>query len=292
MTERSEGGGRVGMSRRRVLRAGGGGVLAVAAAGVGVELVEHDRLPGRTLLHRLLGNGDGTPFPDGPPGELVSGRFTSVARHGAGTGWTVAYPHGTATDAALPVLLVLHGRGGDHTTAFTDLGMDRFLSASGQSFAIATVDGGEGYWRPEPSGADAGRMVVDELLPLLAGRGLEVARPALAGWSMGGYGALRLAGLDLVDAASVAALSPAVHRREPTSADDVLGHPDRLRGVPVLVGVGEGDAYRPVDDDLVDGLRRAGVHVDFHGGPGAHQARYWRTYVPALLEFTARHLSG
>ncbi|GAA1942637.1 alpha/beta hydrolase [Nocardioides marmoribigeumensis] len=285
-----------GLSRRALLRAGGG-VVGLAAAGLVLgELVEEDRLPGRARLHELIGNGEGTPFPEGPRGELVSGSFDSAARRGTATGWTVAYPHGTPTDAALPVLVVLHGRGGDHTTAFTDLGLDRYASAAvaggARPFAIATVDGGTGYWRPEPSGADAGRMVADELLPLLARRGLDVERPALAGWSMGGYGVLRLAGLDLVPATSVATLSPAVHRDEPTSADDVLGHPERLVGVPVQVNVGAGDPYRPVDDDLVEGLRRAGVDVELHGGPGAHEARYWRTYVPGLLDFTLRHLAG
>ena len=38
-------------------------------------------------------------------------------------------------------------------------------------------------------------MVVDELLPLLADHGLRTDAIGLMGWSMGGYGALRLAGL-------------------------------------------------------------------------------------------------
>ena len=285
------------LSRRTVLRAGAGLVGLAAAGLVAGELVEEDRLPGRTRLYDVLGrNGPGTPFPDGPGGTLVSGSFVSAARRGARTGWTVAYPHGTPTDARLPVLVVLHGRGGDHTTAFTDLGLDRYVSAAvaggARPFAVATVDGGQGYWRPEPGGADAGRMVVEELVPRLARRGLRVERPALAGWSMGGYGALRLAGLRLLPATSVATLSPAVHHDEPSARDDVLDHPERLLGLPVQVSVGEGDSFRPIDDELVAGLRRAGVAVEFHGGPGAHHARYWRTYVPGLVDFTARHLSG
>ncbi len=284
-------------SRRRVLRAGAG-LAGLAAAGLlAGELVEEDRLPGRTRLYEALRrNGPGTPFPDGPAGTLVQGSFVSAARRGRPTGWTVAYPHGVPTHARLPVLVVLHGRGGDHTTAFTDLGLDHYLSAAvvggAAPFAVATVDGGEGYWRPEPDGADAGRMVVEELVPRLAGRGLRADRPALAGWSMGGYGVLRLAGLGLLPVTSVATLSPAVHREEPSERDDVLGHPERLVGVPVQVSVGEGDAYRPIDDELVERLRWAGVDVDFHGGPGAHRARYWRTFVPDLVDFTVRHLTG
>ena len=38
-------------------------------------------------------------------------------------------------------------------------------------------------------------MVTDELLPILQQRGYDTTRIGLLGWSMGGYGALRLAGL-------------------------------------------------------------------------------------------------
>ncbi len=55
-------------------------------------------------------------------------------------------------------------------------------------FAIATVDGGTTYWHPRPNGEDAGGMVVDEFLPLLAEQGLRTDRSAFHGWSMGGYG--------------------------------------------------------------------------------------------------------
>ena len=69
------------------------------------------------------------------------------------------------------------------------------VAAGAPPFAIATVDGGTSYWHPRPSGDDASAMVVDELLPLLADHGLRTDDLGLMGWSMGGYGALRLAGL-------------------------------------------------------------------------------------------------
>ena len=57
-------------------------------------------------------------------------------------------------------------------------------------------------------------MVVDEFLPMLAERGLLAGpgdRIGLLGWSMGGYGALRLAALLGADrVAAVAAVSPAM----------------------------------------------------------------------------------
>ncbi len=38
-------------------------------------------------------------------------------------------------------------------------------------------------------------MVLDEFVPLLGGRGLKIHRIGLMGFSMGGYGALRLGGI-------------------------------------------------------------------------------------------------
>jgi predicted esterase len=41
----------------------------------------------------------------------------------------VSYPPGTPRNASLPVLIALHGNGGNHLSAFGDhLGLDRFLA--------------------------------------------------------------------------------------------------------------------------------------------------------------------
>src|SRR5215469_14006275 len=58
---------------------------------------------------------------------------------------------------------------------------------------VVSVDGGANdYWHPRRSGSDAGAMVINELLPMLAGHGIDTSRVAFLGWSMGGYGAVRL----------------------------------------------------------------------------------------------------
>jgi lipoyl(octanoyl) transferase len=84
-------------------------------------------------------------------------------------------------------MVSLHGFGGDHTTAIDELGMDRFLPAAVAHgvppFAIATVDGGTTYYHPRPSGEDAGAMVLDEFLPMLADHGLDTRRVPFQGWS-------------------------------------------------------------------------------------------------------------
>ena len=63
------------------------------------------------------------------PGALVSGVFLSRKRGGVPTGWSIAYPPGHDPGAALPVLVALHERGGDHTKTFGgSLHLDRFLA--------------------------------------------------------------------------------------------------------------------------------------------------------------------
>jgi len=297
----------VSVSRRRLLTGGAALTVAAVAGAVGVE----DRvLPGRTWAYAHLGlDGPAGRIPDVAPGRLVSGSFVSRARLGRRVGWGVAYPPGAPRSASLPVVVVLHGRGGDHTSAFGhNLGLDRFLAQATSRgvppFAVAAVDGGDTYWHARGSGEDAAAMVVDELLPLLAGQGLRARRSdrvGLLGWSMGGYGALAIAGALGADrVAAVVAESPALWTSyddtAPGAFDDaadfarhtVVGHPVGLRGIDVRIDCGTGDPFYPVVRDYVASLRPAPA-----GGfePGGHTMGYWRRMAPPQLAFLGHHLS-
>ena len=272
----------------------GAGASGLSALGAGWAM-DSGLLPGRTTLRAVLGrNDEGAPIPDVPRGNLVSGSFESAARLGRRTGWTICWPHGTEAGTRLPVLVMLHGHASDHHAAFKGLGMDRFLGRAvdrGMApFAIASVDGGRDYWRPAPDGSDAGRMVVEEFVPLLAEQGLDTDTLSIGGWSMGGYGSLRIAGLRLLPVRSVATFAPALHYSE--DGNDVLRNPQRLAGLPVQVSVGRGDMFWRIDQRYIASLRAAGVRPEVHTGSGAHTQRFWRTFVPGLLHFTARHLSS
>ncbi|HEY9334820.1 MAG TPA: alpha/beta hydrolase-fold protein, partial [Kribbella sp.] len=163
------------------------GVAAVAALETGV-------VPGRARVHDLLGlTGPDGVVPDVPAGPAVSGSFDSFGRR-TKVGYSILYPHGYDAAAELPVVLVLHGRGGDHTSAVNDLGIDRYLTSAVRAgtppFALATVDGGrDSYWHRRADGNDPGFMLDQEFLPLLARRGLRTSSFGVLGWSMGGYGA-------------------------------------------------------------------------------------------------------
>lgn len=280
-----------GMTRRAALLTGVG-VLAVAGSvAAGVDRLTADRLP--------------PGVPHDKPGALVSGSFVSARRGGLRTGWSVAYPPG-APHRKLPVLVVLHGRGGDHRSAFAGLHLDRYLARTVRQgsapFAVATVDGGDhSYWHPR-RGDDAAAMVVEEFLPVLAARDLDVRRIGLLGWSMGGYGALYLGTqLRRPRICVLIAESPALWQHSWQSAagafDDaadfdahtVLGRQHRLAGIPLRIDCGASDGFAPITREL-----QATLTPPPAGGiePGGHDEAYWRSQALAQLEFAARHLAA
>ncbi len=277
------------ITRRAVLL----GSLA-ATAGIGCLAVEDGR-------HWWHSTGSAAGLPKSSGGRKVSGRFSS-ARLGRSCGYTICYP-GTAVER-LPVVVVLHARGANHRTAFDTLGMDRFLKAAGYRFALASVDGGDTYWHHRADGTDAGAMVVDEFLPLLAAHGLDTHRIGFFGWSMGGFGALWLSGvLGAGRVAAATALSPALwHRAADTAAGafddpadfaahDVFGQARKLTGIAVRIDCGADDGFYPAARDYLRLIRtelRPAPTGSF--APGGHTVAYWRQTVPAQLAVLAHQL--
>ena len=277
-----------------MLLGGTAGVGAVAGAG---WLVEEDVLPGRSRFYSALGlNGDGAPIPDAEPGELVTGSFRSEFRNGTEVRWAVSYPVGASVRARLPVVLVLHGSSGTSRTAFDQQGLDRFrtlvVRGGAPPFVLAAVDGGNGGWRPQADGTDPSRMLLEEFLPRLEDRRLDVDRVALHGWSLGGQGALRLAGLRLLPVRAVTVSSPALVAVPDGTPprEDVLGHPERLDGIPLRVDCGRGDPFYPAVHEFVESLADLDPPPESSFGPGGHTGPYWRTVAPAQLTFAGERL--
>jgi len=226
---------------------------------------------------------------------VTEGSFASRYRQ-TEVQWGLAAPRGVEP-ADLPVLLYLHGLGGDHRVPFDYLHLDRDLQAwaddGGSPYAVATIDGGTDWWKPLPDGTDAGRMLVDEYLPLLSDHGLDVDRLAVGGASMGGYGALRLAGSDEVSVRCVSAVAPALGDPIARSGllSDVSQHPELLRGVPVQLAVGEADDFRTVDLAYADALRQAGVTITSSTYPGGHSRDAMQVFSPQVIAFAGAHLT-
>jgi enterochelin esterase-like enzyme len=302
----------VSLTRRRVLALGLGGAAAVAAAGTaGFELVSHGVLPGKTTLAEYDG-ACSVPSPQldyARPGPSFSGSFFSAARHRT-VGYTIAYPPGHGPGDELPLVVALHGYGGNHAHALAGMSPAQAvaLKAGGQllaPMAMVTVDGGGGYWNPHP-GDDPMAMVVGELIPFCRRRGL--GRPpqpiGVMGISMGGYGALLFAEKYPRLFAVAAAISPAIWTSydqaraanagayasaRDFASDDAVTHTSALAQLPVRVASGYDDPFYPGVQALARALPRGAV---VHFGPGCHTGTFALQQEPPTLEFVARHLAA
>lgn len=291
------------LSRRAVLL---GGTAAGAVAVGGAAAVQQGSLPGRPWLQEHLGlNGEDGVIPrDVDPVLAVQNTFRSEHMNGR-VPFTLLYPPDSGRP--LPVVVALHGLGQHHDQVASSLGLGAYLAQAIEDgvppFAIALPEGGSSYWHPKPDG-DTGAMVTDELLPVLTEYDVDVSRIGMLGWSMGGYGALRLSGILGPDrVAAVAAASPAIWSDpDDTSsagfadADEyrqytVVGHQDDLAGIPVRIDIGTGDPfYRDVEDYVQAFPPDADVTSTFE--PGGHTAGYWRRMLPAQLAFLGERVGS
>jgi enterochelin esterase-like enzyme len=299
-------------SRRRVLALGLGGAAALVAAGAtGVELVSHGVLPGQQELDQL----DGACSVAAPPlrfstlGETRSGSFFSHARRRQ-VGYTIGWPPGHGPGSPLPLVVMLHGFGANHTNALTAMSPSQAvaLEVDGRALppmAMVTADGGGGYWHPHP-GDDPMAMVVSELIPMCRQLNLGNAPRGIGsmGISMGGYGALILAEKYPDVFAAVAAIGPAVwtsygqaRAANPgaytSAADfadyDAVTNAGALADTPVRVASATDDPFHPGVEALAAALPRSAV-IDF--STGCHTGPFFTAQEPPSLEFLAAHLSA
>jgi enterochelin esterase-like enzyme len=297
-------------TRRHALTMAVGGV-AVGLAGsiTGVELVAHGVLPGKTWLDTFDGAcaAPGPALEFSPHGPSVSGSFASRARQRE-VGYTIGYPPGHRSGDELPLVVMLHGFGGDHEDALVGMSPAGAvaLNVDGEPLppmALVTVDGGNGYWTPHP-GDDPMTMVVDELVPLCQrlGLGRPPQRIAAMGISMGGYGALLFAEKFPSLFTAVAAISPAIwtsygqaDAANPGAyasaasfdANDAVTHTATLAGRPVRVAAGYDDPFFPGVQALARALP-AGATTYFGGG--CHTSPFFLQQEPLSLAFLGQHL--
>jgi S-formylglutathione hydrolase FrmB len=299
-------------SRRRLLTLGLGGAVALVAAGVaGVELVSHGVLPGQQELDQL----DGACSVATPPlrfprlGETRNGSFFSQARHRQ-VGYTIAWPPGHGPGSPLPLVVMLHGFGANHTNALTAMSPVQAvaLEVGGRALpplAMVTADGGGGYWHPHP-GDDPMAMVVSELIPMCRQLNLGNAphRIGSMGISMGGYGALILAEKHPDVFGAVAAIGPAVwtsysqaRAANPgaytSAADfadyDAVTNASALADTPVRVASASDDPFHPGVEALAAALPRSAI-VEF--SQGCHSGPFFTAQEPPSLEFLGAHLNA
>lgn len=200
-----------------------------------------------------------------------------------------------AAGAAAPVVVVLHGKGGDASHAFRIMKLNEHVRETG--LTLASVDGGDYYWHARRGGIDTGAMVVDDFLPLVRRETGYEGKVAFLGWSMGGYGSLLLAselGPDAVFAvvAESAALwtepglsaEGAFDDREDFEAHDVFDRTRVLSSVPVRMDCGRSDPFVPGNQAFGQALPSAELTFD----KGGHTAEYWTSHGGPQLEWVRR----
>lgn len=278
------------LTRRALLRMGAGASLG--AAGVFA-------LSG--LLDPIEPQAAPAPFEPPTAGKTLptrlTGSFVSAARGGIKTNYVIAMPPGQ-TGMLRPVI-ALHGMDGD-ANQMLDMGVGdglaQLVKQGKPPFAVVGVDGGNTYWHKRTSGEDSGAMVLDELLPMLSTMGFDTSRVGFMGWSMGGYGALRLgAKLGPSRTAGICAVSPALYTSYATSApgafdsnDDfvqnsVVGLPT-LNSIPLRVDCGNFDRFYFATKEFVYQLKTQPAGSFSLGG---HDIAYWRSQLPGELAWMA-----
>lgn len=266
------------LSRRAALR------LGVGAAAIGA-------------LSRTLPAGADPAAP-----TMTSGTFVSVARGGVPTNWAIARPPGQTRP--LRAVIALHGKGSDAATVMAggvEQGLAQAVGAGLPPFAVVAVDGGGGYWHRRASGEDSGAMVLNELIPMLADKGLDTSRVGFLGWSMGGYGALLLgARLGPGRTAAICAVSPALWLSSGATApgafdgaadfnaNSVFGLP-ALGSIPVRIDCGTSDPFYDATKQFI-----AQLPTPPAGGfsAGGHDAAFWSAQLPGELAWMAPLLTA
>lgn len=285
------------VSRRDILRLG----VGVAAGAVGAFALGAATSAGPSLTMTSVGAPLAPPPPRQPPPAAAptytSGSFVSAARGGVDTGWAIARPPGQT--APLRPVIALHGKGADAAQVMAggvEQGLADAVAAGLPPFAVVAVDGGGSYWHRRTSGEDSGAMVLDELLPMLDGQGLDTSRVGFLGWSMGGYGALLLgARLGPARTAAICAVSPALWTSAGAAAPGAFDGPAdyeansvwgraEFASIPIRVDCGTGDPFYAATREFV-----AQLPTPPAGGfsPGGHDGGFWSAQLPAEITWLA-----
>lgn len=293
------------ITRRSLLHAGGG-VTAAGALSAAVGCSSEAKPKAKP---RPKATFEPPVIPKVPSGKIVEGVMLSPHAPGLTIAWTVIRPHGVPDQQRLPVVIALHGLGGDHNT-FRNVTMlpaylTDYVRRGGEPFAVATMNGFASWYHPRTTGGEAGSdfgaVVTDTLIPTLALRKdlrLETERVGLYGFSMGAYGALRIAGLlGPKRVFAVAASSPALFdvwkdvkyaAFEDKDAFEKYGTTFRqgeLRDIPVRIECGEDDEFAEATRHYISGLLS-----DPEGGifPGRHDAQFTMKHLPDTLDFLGK----
>jgi len=221
------------------------------------------------------------------------------------------HPHAWQEPPAL--LYLLHGLSDDHTIWCRRTSIERH--AADYNLAIVMPDANKSFYCDMAHGSDYWRFF-DEELPRLVQRWFNISRdPAqtfVAGLSMGGYGAMKLAlghpGRYAAAASLSGALDIAAHIHDewdesrartfeaifgelanvPDSRNDLIHQIRTLRTIPetsFYLCVGTEDYLYQDSVTFRDAALNAGLHLTYEESPGDHEWGFWDLRIQRVLEW-------
>ncbi|GLI06019.1 esterase [Paenibacillus tyrfis] len=217
-----------------------------------------------------------------------------------------------STGGKHPVLFLLHGLSDDHTIWLRRTSIERYAAPLGLAVVMPAVH--RSFYADMASGPKYWTFVSEEL-PALARSFFPLAeereRTFVAGLSMGGYGALKLAlrhperfgaAASLSGVTDIEAMARERLSREEAAA--IFGSADSLRGSDndlfgLASGLARSDAEQPklyqccgTEDFLYednvrfrDHCRELGLELTYEEEPGAHDWGYWDRKIQSVLNW-------
>jgi len=203
------------------------------------------------------------------------------------------------------VILLLHGAGRDHRTLWEHPATRAALERSRS--VIVIPNGRSSWWLGRYAAFPL--ELLDWLGPRL-GLAPDAGRCAVAGWSMGGYGSVRLAEqhpdrfsawggvLALLDFPNAA--YPLEHNHSVPAVfggprewpgHNPLGAVEALRGKALFFMTASAAFDRPMNRAFHERLSALGIPHEFSEVPGGHTFDVVAAVLPRLLEFLDRHIA-
>ncbi|HEX4435688.1 MAG TPA: alpha/beta hydrolase-fold protein [Solirubrobacteraceae bacterium] len=235
----------------------------------------------------------------------------SYSVNGPGTNGTLPQAAVIPAGAAKmpPLVVFLHGKGQTQTSNLTSAFYVALSRLGSRAPDLVFPYGGEdSYWHNRADGA-WGTYVLHDVIPQAVRRlHADPSRVAIAGLSMGGFGAYDLArqapGRFCAIGADSAALWASGGETAPGAFDDAedferhnviaatRSSSNPYPGAKLWLDVGSEDPFRAADTTLASMLKAKGTAVDFHIWPGGHNQSYWDSHWTESLAFYADALSG